>query len=113
MPIPTTATSACTVLPSAMSTTTPSAVVRTASSADPVRRSTPLSRCNRHTASPMAVPMTRASGSGAGSTTVTCTPAAVAVAASSRPMKPAPTMASRRPAVSWGANRVASSSVRR
>ena len=112
MPITTASASKGVALPDT-SITTPSPVVRMPSSCTPVRRSTPLSRCSPLTAWPIAVPRMRASGTGTDSNTVTATPAAAAVAAISRPMKPAPTMASRLPGTSTRASATASSRVRR
>ena len=67
----------------------------TASTAVATRRSTPAAAYQRAVWAPAGAPIAAASGAGPASTTVTWLPCATAAVASSAPIQPAPTMASR------------------
>ena len=101
-------------VPSARRRRAPPAVCSIASSvtldADSRRRAR---GAGSRTAPATSGPRTRSSGSSALSSTVTCAPAATAAAATSRPIQPPPTSASRVPAVSSARSRSESSIVRR
>ena len=108
-PMPTTARSVSTGLPSSS---------RTAPASQPTivrarRRSMPAARCSSSMNCDSVTGTTRAITRACASTTVTATPSVRAVAASSSPITPAPTSRSRRPGCSNSRRRRASCSVRR
>ena len=112
-PMPTTITSLATDSPPLRRTTNSVPLCSMPCTCTPQRTGTPLSVCNCVTARPISAPRPRISGAGAPSSTTTSLPNMRAVAATSRPIKPAPMMVTRRlPASIRARSDNASSSVR-